>query len=802
MHGYTHFQGYGGDSVRTFVAPALPVQDNGIVIQYPIEKAAWIWHPDLDRITEAFVCFKNEFELKSDCETVLHLSADQRYELFIDGELVSRGPDRSDLGHWSFASIPFRFTKGTHVITAEVYWLGDKAPEAQMSAHPGFIFHSETMENLLDSGTGNWHVARRYGISMLPGLQNTYHVVGPAFKVDGCEYNKPLRFLPAKTVARQENSISGIFSTEHILYPTSIPEQRYSWFSGGRIAAVNVSKEDIVAFVEKDLSFSSKHNILSGIITVEPNSSVNILWDMEDYYCGYGHISFEGGCRAEVHIEWAESLFLPDSESGGNKPKGNRDDIAGKYFNGFGETYILSGGKAQYKSLWWRAGRYVLLRVKTSEEAVCIFGLKLETTCYPLDIKSEFHCSDDTLSKFLPLANRALQMCSHESLMDCPYYEQLMYVGDSRIDLLSWYASSNDIRFPKRCLELFDWSRWKTGFIGERYPSRSYQLSLTFSMIWVYMLHDFFMWRDDGAWIQQRLVGMRCLMENFYSLPRVDGMLAKLPGWSFVDWVGSWYGGNAPTAADGISSIINLHYLLSLLKAAEIEVALGESCLAERYRTTAAELRENIYAKFWNKERNLLADDSAHQHFSEHAQCLSILSGVIPQENAISCIEAMIDGPDVSRTTIYYSFYLFETFKHIGRGDLIIQNLSLWTELPGIGLKTTIESPEPTRSDCHSWGSHPMFHIPASLIGIRPLVHGFKQVEIKPSLGSLKRLTGKMIHPYGCIEYDLDFSNDTCNGTIILPHNLSGIFIWKGCQIELTNGLNIIQFLSGNTSIV
>ena len=49
-------------SVRTFVEPVYPVQNNGIIVQYLIEEAAWIWHPELDRITEAFVCFKIEFE--------------------------------------------------------------------------------------------------------------------------------------------------------------------------------------------------------------------------------------------------------------------------------------------------------------------------------------------------------------------------------------------------------------------------------------------------------------------------------------------------------------------------------------------------------------------------------------------------------------------------------------------------------------------------------------------------------------------------------------------------------------------
>jgi hypothetical protein len=35
---------------------------------------------------------------------------------------------------------------------------------------------------------------------------------------------------------------------------------------------------------------------------------MQILWDFEDYVCGYARLSLAGGAGSKVAIEWAEAL--------------------------------------------------------------------------------------------------------------------------------------------------------------------------------------------------------------------------------------------------------------------------------------------------------------------------------------------------------------------------------------------------------------------------------------------------------------------------------------------------------------
>ena len=96
-------------------------------------------------------------------------------------------------------------------------------------------------------------------------------------------------------------------------------------------------------------------------------------------------------------------------------------------------------------------------------------------------------------------------------------------------------------------------------------------------------------------------------------------------------------------------------------------------------------------------------------------------------------------------------------------------------ELRRQGLKTPVESAEPTRSDCHAWGSHPLFHFFATLLGIRPAGWGFREVEIAPLLGSLEHASGRLVHPSGGeIVVDLEQKDGALHGRVVLPPTVTG----------------------------
>jgi alpha-L-rhamnosidase len=790
------------DVKRVRVQPAKQLADANILQQYAIQKAAWVWHPEFANTQDPHVLgYRCTVEVTEDTRLRIHVSADQRYELSLDGVLISRGPDRCDLSHWSFASYEIHLVPGKHVFTATAWWLGRHMPIAQITlGRGGFIFAVESpLSEVLNTGTGHWQVAHATGWSFGGGLRGHYHAIGSAMHMDGARMRQPLEWVaPAVVTAPLEPSMTGVVQEGWRLYPSPLPEQLWVEGRPGEVRAVSVSEDAFVR--EADLTHPGRARWQALIenqapVRVEKGMHVRVLWDLGDYYCGYPEICLSEGENAQVKILWAESLFEEDVDVGYPRTKGNRDAILGKRFFGFGDTIKHDGGTSlTYRPLWWRSGRYILVEIVCKDAPLTVESLSIIETRYPIVNEGRFRSSKPALDGIIPLAVRGVQMCSHETFMDCPYYEQLMYVGDTRLEMLTTYAMTRDTVLVKRGIELFDWSRHSDGFVAERYPSTPSQVSLTFSMLWVALLRDFAWWRDDAPWVQQRLVGVRNMLEHVRHLLNQDGLLEALPGWSFIDWVPDWDYGMPVGARAGVSSVVNLFFVMALKYAADLERVFGDPILAERNDGLAQRLGERLAGVFWDDERGLLADDVEHQSFSEHAQCLALLTDVFGPGMAQTCLRNLLQDENLHRATVYFSFYLFEVLNKYSRHDLLIEKLGFWENLVSMGFRTPVEKPEPSRSDCHAWGAHPLFHFHASLAGIRPDAPGFRHVRVAPHPAGLTTLQSRLPHPQGFIDLDLAFEEElTVTGKIHLPASAAGVFAWRDQEIALNPGSNAIQ---------
>ena len=232
---------------------AYPVENANIHPRYEIESASWLWHPDCRYGDVAAVRFVNEFTLDQPITTNLHVSADQRYELYLDGKLISQGPDRSGLLKWAFASYEIALDYGKHELTAVVYWIGNYAPKAQMSFRGGFILAAEGLEHILNTGTGDWQVEQIQGWSFQnTGIPHAYHAAGDRQQIDGHEYYNTQKILikaaviqpPVPEVQTHDGYHNGVALPHWQLHPSDMPDQIRRRVAPGTIRAVTSTETD------------------------------------------------------------------------------------------------------------------------------------------------------------------------------------------------------------------------------------------------------------------------------------------------------------------------------------------------------------------------------------------------------------------------------------------------------------------------------------------------------------------------------------------------------------------------------
>jgi hypothetical protein len=358
------------------------------------------------------------------------------------------------------------------------------------------------------------------------------------------------------------------------------------------------------------------------------------------------------------------------------------------------------------------------------------------------------------------------------------------------------YTVGGDDRLGRQALAAFDQSRFPEGLTRSRYPSALPQTIPTFSLLWIGMLHDYWMYRPDPAPVRSSLEGTRAVLGWFGSHEKEDGLLEKLPWWSFIDWVSS---GETPTYdSHGESCITTLEYLGALIDGADLEQNLGEPGQAGRYRERASRVRAGLYGKCWSDGRQLLADNPDQKVFSQQANILAVLYDVVPKGQEQQVLRKMLaiepgTTPDgVLSASYYFRFYLARALEHAGMADDYLGSLDPWRKLLPMHFSTWPEIPGDTRSDSHAWTAHPIFDLLTLVAGIEPASPGFATVRIAPHLGNLQSLVASFPDPNGMITVKYQRQGEALDAIITLRGSYTGTFVYQGKSYPLHPGDNFI----------
>ena len=762
--------------------------------------AKWIFVPETGPLDYGVYYFRKDVDLSAvPARYLVHVTGDNRYKLYVNEVLVSMGPAKGDNLHWNYETVDLApyLNGGRNVIAALVYHEGSAHPDSQISVSAGFLLQGEAESAGLFTDK-SWKCIQDPAYSPVQAVVSGYYVAGPGEQVDMkstiAGWNKAGADLSAwkDALEGQAGKPMDVLDVQdfdyHLLRASTLPQMEHT------------------------------PQPLSEGFTIPAHSQKEILLDNKVLTNAYFNMKFKGGAGSRVSVSYAEALYIPDPEwkkptqeqlsripeqywsfalAPRTKGKGNRNETDGKIFIGREDVLLPDGAEHHWTTLSWRTYRYVRLQVQTAAEPLVIEDVYGDFTGYPFTWDASLDTDLQELKDMLEIGWRTARLCAWETYMDCPYYEQLQYLGDTRIQALITLYSSKDDRLVKNFLYLADISRSPDGITKSRYPTTIPQHIQPYALSYIYALHDYMMYGKDTQFVMDLLPGAEQIMHYYQRFQQADGRVKNLPGWNFSDWVNdkpeSWHSGVMLRGADGCSSAMDLQYLYALQLMAHMEEVKGNSYLAGEYTAQAARLADSVKKAYWNAEKGLFANRAEQDYYSQHSNALAILCDIVEDPKALA--QKLQADASLAQCTIYYKFYLYQAYVKAGLGDDYLNWLDAWRENMAMGLTTWGEDADVfgTRSDCHAWGASPNIEFFRTVLGIDSDAVAFKRVRIEPHLGDLKEIGGTMPHPAGAVSISYKLKGKKLKAEITLPSEVEGVFVWKGQEHAVRGGRTVLN---------
>ena len=769
-----------------------------------LENSNWIWIPswsDADKKIPRTVLFRKNIKLTEIPQKAeLEISADTRYKLYINNDLVEVGPSKGDKSIWfkDHLDITRHLKKGTNILAVIVL----RYPENPMDGNHG-MFRTAT-----------------------PGL----YVKGKITTADAqeisldadaswkCKINKNVSFVReeerfAPLIVHENTSGNAeIFGWKTSEYDDLKWESAKPYINVEIHQAVspgNLQERTIPYMYRKDHRFTDIMAVSKSVHSqekwqefIEGKTALEIPSDTEEIVeisageemTGYISLVLSVGKSADITLTYAEA-YVQEEHVGPDHValKKDRLDQKNGHLEGYQDNYHVAGLGTQdepeiYEPFWFRTFRFVQLHIKTGAEPLTLQHFDYQETGYPLEVSTSVKTSDESLSDIWEISERTLRRCMHETYEDCPYYEQLQYVMDSRTQILYTYSVSADDRLARKCIDDLARAQRYDGLLNCSYPNCNPNIIPGFSIYYILMIYDHMMYFGDRKLVEKYMPTVERILQFFEEHLSEKGYVGKTGGlimeeafWSFIDWAQEWNptSGMPPAGLKGPITMESLLYIYGLQHAAKLAEYLGRKDEASQFTERAVKAQNAVRTYCVNTD-GMVQDGPGVEEYSQHCQIFACLTDTIDTDQArVNILRTIEEKDHFAQCTVAMRFYLFRALEKTDLYAYTDQYWEAWRTMIKNHCTTCVESEAYARSECHAWGSLALYELPGTILGVRPAAPGYEKTEIRPVSGYLKKAEGTVKTPKGMIYVKWTKEGDKLDLTYQTPDSVKDQIICK-----------------------
>lgn len=732
--------------------------------------AKWIWGRVPEGNGNAYVEARKPFTLEAaPHEATVRISANQEYELYVNGAKVGKGPAPADMA-WKYCDrydVAPLLRAGPNVIAAVAYNFGDNVPivTRQRQGPGGLIVQLD-----MATGSGALSIAtdRTWKARLSPrwvrnvsrmhqwgGFKEIYLCAGE----DGWE-------LPgyADTAWEEAVELAGAEQPDshwpRLLAP-EIPPLRIGRVRPAAIVRVEpnygrvLGAERFVVGGER-VEAGQDESGAAGAMMIDataPMSLPEIVYDFGAVKAGYPELIVEAPEGGVVQLSYGESLELA-----------------------LHDTFVLKPGANRLRPFGRRAFRYLGVRAQATPQPIAVEKLHMDFVHYDYAAEGSFACDNELLNRIWEVGKYTVLVNSQHHLEDCPYREGALWVVDAVVMAKVVYHVFGDTALVRKCLLQGARIQNADGSIPGTGPERNDHLLPDFCAHWFFLVRDYVAYSNDLGLLREVWPAMKRLLDWFARQEDGSGLFAGAdrPGWwCFIDWA------DYIDKRDRVTAVSCFYYRV-LREAEKLAELMGESRFAGTCAARAGRLRAAIRSGMSRPGGWLLADCLTDEGVSAsvtlQTNFAAAWSGVLEREEIGELAQTMLSSREFApiKGAFFYHIVLETLLEHgyVGQavsivkrfwGSMLARGATTWWETfdpttPACKVPSPYQGNTPTYlsdhipvSFCHGWGAGPTYWLTMAAAGIDVRELGGGKVRLDPRGAGLAWAKGKVPTPLGMV---------------------------------------------------
>lgn len=710
-----------------------------------LKEAFWIWPDSFSwDLYNCYALFRKAFFLKSvPRRAPFFITADQSYQLYVNGEYVCRGPARGYQKSWPFDEVDLsrRLKKGRNVIAIRAYNPGRSNFQYIHQGYAGLLAAAE-WNGVRIVTDRSWKCRRQNGISRI--TTQTSLQLFPQENIDLAQEN-PRWMLPSYKEGGEWQPRE---------FPTSV-WNGMPW-SGLEARGIPLLDETIVgpracigrAEGRSRPDWRSTRNLainrFAEGLAHEPDSlpverlrfatAAEGRW--KSYLIDFGRVTVgavilrinnaKGGEAVETfHAETLkadclEPDFLPEAH--------------GRM--AFAHRLICRAGNQEHQFYHTFGFRYMILTVRDNKAPITV-SVRLRQAIYPHNESGRFRSSDKNLEKIWETCAWTQRICSMDAYVDTPWREQAQWWGDARVQAWNTFHLSGDPRLLRRGIRQIATQTTPSGVTYGHAPTMAHNCVLPdFTLIWMATLWDDY-WQTGSleSFLSQRhtLEGALSYFDEWTD-PRSGLLRYDDRYWLFLDWTG--------IQKEGCSTVYSSWLMYALDRVGELYRMTGQQRPALRCKRWSSRLRKALLTL--QQRDGLIADGilpngKINKHCSIHSQTLALMNRLSPPSDQAFVERSLL--PHVRgeldcdiMPSAYWITYVYTELAIRGYGrDVVADIKRRWARMAEYGSTfETFNSQAGNESRSHAWSAHPLFHLMQILGGIRQSAAAWTHISFAP----------------------------------------------------------------------